>query len=305
MRIAISDCDLGIRGRNLKWEYFSGKVVWVVGAGGGIGEQLCYQLSHVGARIILSDLPKRIDHLDNIRNQFASPQSARIVGIDLMNAKSFKSVVEEASGAFGHIDILILAAGIGQLANFKHISQDVDLKVMEVNYGGPRELIRMVLQGMSQRKSGHIVAISSFSGKVGTSFNTSYTASKFALFGMLEGLKYELYKDNIHVTVVCPGAVDTELFDNLLMKDGVTVRETPGAETLLDPVKWVVMSPLRCAELILIAVSNQLEEVWIGKQPFLGFVYLRQYFPSIYGFISKYLDVVGRMGKPLEELENQ
>jgi hypothetical protein len=61
----------------------------------------------------------------------------------------------------------------------------------------------------------------------------------------------------------------------------------------------------RCAELILIAVSNQLEEVWIGKQPFLGFVYLRQYFPSIYGFISKHLDVVGRMGKPLEELENQ
>ena len=58
-------------------------------------------------------------------------------------------------------------------------------------------------------------------------------------------LHIKLYKDNIHVTVVCPGAVDTELFDNLLMKDGVTVRETPGAETLLDPVKWVVMSPLR------------------------------------------------------------
>merc|ERR1719229_545156 len=111
---------------------------------------------------------------------------------------------------------------------------------------------------MIERKSGHIVNISSIAGKIGGPLRTAYCGAKFALIGYMDSLRTEVTHYGLHITNVCPGSVQTEVSKNALKADGSSFGVT-------DSNIGNGVRVNRCAELILIGISNKLHEIWIAK----------------------------------------
>ena len=193
------------------------KVVWITGASSGIGEALSHELVNRGSKVILS--ARRTEELERVKKEIGKGDIA-ILRLDLEDGDSFAEATETARGFFGDIDILINNGGISQRGLVKDIHMDVDRKVMEVNYFGTIGLTKAVLPQMLRNKSGHIVAISSTMGKIGTPLRSSYGASKHALHGFFECMRPEVYEDNIKVTVICPGFIHTNITINALDAEG-------------------------------------------------------------------------------------
>jgi short-subunit dehydrogenase len=291
VRICLSDCDLQLRGSKLKPAYFDKKNVWVVGASGAIGEALCHRLSSLGTNLILSGLPNEMDRLESIRDSLERPQNVRILPLDLCDSESLPMKTQEAVKAFGHIDILLLTAGILQFGFFVGVPESIDRKVFEVVFFGQRRLIQTVLPDMMNRKCGHIVAVSSATGKIGNVLCTSYSAAKFALTGLLETLREEIHDSGVNITTVFPGGVNTPMLQAALLNDGKTLTGKNPVDTHLfkKRAKQYNMTADRCAELTLVAASNQYEESWMGKLPILPSLYLRQYCPWLYVVFYRHL----------------
>ena len=93
----------------------------------------------------------------------------------------------------------------------------MDEKIFAINYFGTIALTKALLPHFIKKQSGHLVVISSVVGKVGTPLRSSYAASKHALHGFFDSLRAEIYDDHIHVTLICPGFVDTNISINALV----------------------------------------------------------------------------------------
>ncbi|XP_064401240.1 dehydrogenase/reductase SDR family member 7-like [Halichondria panicea] len=271
-----ADADITLLSRTLDTRYFDNKVVWVTGASSGIGEELCYQLSRLGARLILS--ARSEDKLKVVRKGLAKPNQAKILPVDLSDPSATREATEKAKALFGGIDILINNAGVSTRSLFIDMQEPTHRRLMEVDLFAPWILTHDVLPGMLSSGFGHVINISSIAGKFSLSRRTSYSGAKFGLNGMMDALRCEVIDKNVHVTNVCPGPVKTAVAENALLSDGSTNNKK-------DPLIEGGMTVQRCAELTLIAASRQLYEVWISKHPYLILPYLAQYAPSLCKYI--------------------
>lgn len=136
----------------------------------------------------------------------------RIRNMDVTAADERLRVVEEICRDWGGVDILVNNAGISYRSVVEHMDADEEARQMETNYFSAMELIRLVLPGMRQRRSGRIINISSVSGMMAMPTMAAYSASKFALEGASEALWYELRPWNIHVTLLQPGFIRSDSF---------------------------------------------------------------------------------------------
>src|SRR5204863_2185868 len=109
----------------------------------------------------------------------------------------------------GAIDVLVDNAGIIQVGPLETMTQEDFRRAMNTHFWGPLNTTLAVLPEMRRRKTGRIVNISSIGGKISIPHLVPYSASKFALVGLSEGLRAELAKDGISVTTVCPGLMTT------------------------------------------------------------------------------------------------
>ena len=150
---------------------------------------------------------------------------------------------------------------------------------METNFFGTIALTKAVLPSMLEKKSGHIVVISSVAGKLGTPLRSSYSASKHALHGFFDSLRAETWKQGIHVTIVCPGFIRTNISINALTANG-----TP--QGTMDEAQKYGMTPQDCAEKIIRAREKNRAEVYIGGKEILG-IYLKRFVPGIFDMIIK------------------
>lgn len=188
--------------------FYDQKVIWITGASSGIGEALTYELVKRGGRVIVS--ARREEELKRVQQQ-AGSSNVYVLPLDLEATPTFSTKVQEAIGAFGHIDIMIHNGGISQRSLVKDTLPEVQRKVMEIDYFSYIELTRLLLPHLEQRQSGHIVAISSVMGKIGTPLRSAYAAAKHALHGYFDCLRTEVYKDNIKVTLIMPGYIKTHI----------------------------------------------------------------------------------------------
>jgi len=202
--------------------YFNNKTVWITGASSGIGEALTYELAKKGAKLILS--ARREEELKRVQQQAGAP-NIYVLPLDLEAAATFPSKVQEAVSAFGQIDIMIHNGGISQRGTVKDTLPAVQRKVMEVDYFSYIELTRLLLPHMQQRKTGHIVAISSVMGKIGTPMRSAYAAAKHALHGFFDCLRAEVWNDNIKVTLIMPGYIRTQVSLNAVTASGEKLNE--------------------------------------------------------------------------------
>lgn len=127
---------------------------------------------------------------------------------------------------------------------------------------------------MLKRKSGHIVVISSVMGKIATPNVSMYAASKHALHGFFDSLRGEVYRDNIGVTVVCPGYIKTNVSINAVTAEG-------SAHGKMDIGQEKGMLPEKCAAGILKAVAKGKDEFYIGGKELLAVTFSRL-FPATF-----------------------
>ena len=130
------------------------------------------------------------------------------------------SIVIDAWSCFGKIDILINNGGISQRSPIIETSIDVDRKLMEIDYLGTVALSKTLLPYFIKQQSGHYVVVSSLMGKFSSPFRSAYCGAKHALHGFFDALRLEHAKDNVNVTMICPGFVNTNVARNALTGDG-------------------------------------------------------------------------------------
>jgi len=237
-------------------ETFKNKVIWITGASSGIGEALAKAYAQAGARLILSS--RRTDALERVKASLALPEEKVLVlPLDLEQTNNFPELVQKAIAYFNRIDIVVHNGGISQRAKVQDAPLALDHKVMAINYFGAVALTKAVLPIMLQQQSGHLVVISSLVGKFGTPMRSAYAASKHALHGFFDSLRAEVWRDQIEVTIICPGYIRTNISLNALNEEGKSYNK-------MDKNQANGMLPEQCAALILKAVAAGKPEVVIG-----------------------------------------
>lgn len=259
------------------------KVVWLTGASSGIGEALAYELSKKGAKLILS--ARRKDELERVKGNCVSSAQAdiKILPLDLEKSDTLELTTEAAIQLFGHVDMLINNGGISQRSFVANTSLAVYRRLMEVNYFGAVALTLNLLPHFIQQQKGHFVTITSVTGLFGTPYRSGYAASKHALHGFFDSLRAEHDKDNIKVSLICPGFIRTGLSQSALTADGTPLNKMDAAQFKGKSAEW-------CARKIVAAIESNKQEVYIGGREVLG-VYLKRFFPRIFSTVIRKIAV--------------
>jgi len=194
----------------------SGKIALVTGASSGIGAALARELARQGAKVAL--VARRKDRLESIASELTQAgHEARAYACDIRDPDMIASTAAEVRDAWGEVELLINSAGYARHILFvDHDPADIQ-EMMLTNYMGTVHWIKQVLPAMRERKQGWIVNVSSFAGKIGQADEVAYSASKFAVTGLSEGLSQELAPMGIHVLCVYPTLVRTEMFTPEIM----------------------------------------------------------------------------------------
>lgn len=251
---------------------FTGKVVWITGASSGIGEATAYEFAKAGAKLVLS--ARRESELVRVKNSTGlAEEEVMVLPMDVVEINTFGEKVGQVIARFGRIDVLYNNAGISQRGSVADSDFKVYRDILEINFFGVIALTRAVLPYMLKQNSGRIAVTSSVSGKLGTPMRSGYCASKHALHGFFDSLRAEVWKNNISVTLVCPGYIQTEISKNALAADGSKHGRMDQNQANGMPVEVAARKIFR-------AIAYNKEEVYMGGFEILG-VYLKRFFPRI------------------------
>ena len=246
------------------------KVVWITGASSGIGEALAYALDKKNCKLIIS--ARRKEELERVASNLNS--ETLVLPIDLENTANAPSWIETIVNKFGRIDILINNGGIGQKSLAQETSEEVDRKIMEINYFGNVALAKAVLPVMKKQGGGKIVVITSILGKFGLPLLSTYAASKHALYGYYDSLRLELIGDRINIQLISPGFVNTNVTLNSLKGDGSKLNEN-------SPAQEKGMKTDLFANKVIRVMEGNKRHTYIGKKELLS-VPFRQFMPNTF-----------------------
>jgi len=258
---------------------FRDKVVWITGSSSGIGEATAYSFASEGAILILTAL--EADLLEKVAAHCMELGSPKAVALpfDL----SLKDQVEElaltAWNTFGHIDVFYNNAGISQRATTCDTAMNVINKVMDINYFAPVIMTKAILPLMIERGGGQLLVTTSINGRFGFPLRCAYSSSKHALYGFFETIQAEYYKDNIRVTIVCPGRVQTRISFYALEKDGKQHGK-------MDAGQAAGCTPEQAGRKIVRAAYRKRREVLVGRGE-LVMVYIKRFFPGLCARIAR------------------
>jgi short-subunit dehydrogenase len=178
----------------------AGSTVLLTGASGGLGRAIAEALDARGARLLLSG--RRVEALEELRAGLG--ERAEVLAADLADAGAVTELAERA----GAIDVLVANAALpasGSVLDFSPKQLD---RALDVNLRAPMHLTRALLPGMVERGRGHLVFISSLSGKVASTGSCVYSATKFGLRGFAAGVREDLHGTGVGATVVLPSFVE-------------------------------------------------------------------------------------------------
>ena len=228
------------------------KTAIITGASSGIGEATAHVLSEEGMNLVLA--ARREDRLNELKEKIESNGGkAIVVKTDVTERDQVDNMAQKAKDKFGSIDILINNAGLMPLSLMKNLHVDEWDQMIDVNLKGVLYCIAAVLPTMRDQQNGHIVNISSVAGRKVMPGSAVYSATKFGVRAISEGLRQELsHSDNIRITAIEPGAVDTELMDTITdeeMKDLVEESfgniKTLESEDIAESIRYAVLQPAR------------------------------------------------------------
>ena len=232
-----------------------GKVVVITGASSGMGEAAAKHLSALGATVVLG--ARRTDRIEKLAKEIQdNGGKALAFAVDVTQREQVKSLVAAGVEQFGRVDVILNNAGIMPLSTMDSLHVDEWDKMIDVNIKGVLNGIAAVLPYMKEQKSGQIINTSSVAGHKVFSGSAVYSATKFAVRALTEGLRMEVKPYNIRTTIVCPAAVKTELLEHITDADVKQANE--------DYVGAVGISPDSFARVVAFAIS-QPEDVDINE----------------------------------------
>ncbi len=189
-------------------------VVLITGASRGLGMALARHLLRLDRyRLVLTARESSLGRFGEAG--FSRLKDVWLLPLDVTKQLERIAVVEEVAEKWGGIDVLVNNAGIMTRAVMEHASETDHRVQFDVNFHAPMELSREVLPGMRARRWGRIINISSVGGMMAMPTMGLYSASKFALEGASEALSYEVRPWNVFVTLVQPGFINSDGFENV------------------------------------------------------------------------------------------
>ncbi len=189
---------------------FRGKVAVITGASGGIGRATALALAREGATVVLAARGRAglVELEDRIR---AEGGDAWSVEADVCDPAQVTALVDQTLRRAGRIDILVASAGRYGRRPVRDLDVDELERMMAVNFYGAARTVLAVLPHMVERGDGRLVVLSSVEGKKGLPPDGAYVASKSALTGLCEVLRFELRGTGVGLCLVLPGRVDTPM----------------------------------------------------------------------------------------------
>ena len=227
----------------------NGKVAIITGASSGIGEATAITLAKSGVKVAIG--ARRIDRLEELSKKIiAAGGEVLFQKLDVTKREECDNFAKAVLGKWGSIDILVNNAGLMPLSFFKNLKVDEWDQMIDVNIKGVLYCTGSVISHMKEKKSGHIVNLSSVAGRVVFPAGSVYCATKFAVAAFTEGLRQEFsVRSNIRVTSIEPGIVATELTDTItdeslqqFVENGKKM-ETLQAQDIANAILYAVDSP--------------------------------------------------------------
>lgn len=206
---------------------FEGKVALITGAARGQGRAHAIGFADEGANVAICDLGKddavesvpyglaSADDLDETAKLAEDHGAKTIVGrLDVRDGAALQAFADRVIAEFGHIDVLVVNAGILSFGALTEISEEQFTEVFDINVKGAWNTLRAVVPYMAERKYGRIVVAGSAGSLIGFPNMGHYCASKHALLGLTRSLALEQGKNNVTVNIICPAMVATPMVKN-------------------------------------------------------------------------------------------
>jgi NAD(P)-dependent dehydrogenase (short-subunit alcohol dehydrogenase family) len=262
----------------------SGKTVLVTGAASGIGKQTTLAFARRGANVAICDANE-----DGLRQTEADCRSlGRDViarRVDVANREEMRGFAELVHGRVEAVDILMNNAGVGLGGGFLDTALDdwdwiVGINFWGVVYGCHFFVPPMVARG----KGGHVVNVSSTAGFVATEPLTAYSTTKFAVFGLSEALRDELFRHRIGVTAVCPGLINTPITQTSRLRGPEGTAEA--RQRLIALYQRRNYGPERVAENVLRAIQRNRAVAPVAPEAWAMY-FLKRFAPSLVARINR------------------
>jgi NADP-dependent 3-hydroxy acid dehydrogenase YdfG len=232
---------------------FNDKITVITGAASGIGRCTAIAMGKLGCRLFLTDingngLKNTVDVITNAGGKVCLSRA-----FDVGDYQSMASFAKEIHEGYGPVEILINVAGIALFSQIEDIPHSDWEKVIKVNLWGVIHGLECFVPEMIRAgRGGHIVNVASAAGILGLPWHILYGGTKHMLVGMSESLRYDLRKHNIGVSVVCPGLVNTELVQTVVIH--ARTEETNKLRALAPKI---AITPEKVAESIVKAIRTR------------------------------------------------
>lgn len=206
----------------------SGKLALVTGGGTGLGLGIAHAFIQAGARVVITG--RREDVLQNACQQLGPMASCQVN--DIADLASIPVLVETIERQQGPIDILVNNAGINLKKHTLEVSDEEFQAIIQTNLVGLFALTREVAKGMTARKSGSVIMITSMAAMYGLSLVSAYAASKSAVLGMTRVLASDLSPHGIRVNAIAPGFIESPMLFKALNADPERKQKVTGRTPL-------------------------------------------------------------------------
>ncbi|WP_042162492.1 SDR family oxidoreductase [Paenibacillus gorillae] len=228
-------------------ENIKSKVVIITGASSGIGEATAKLLASHGAKVVLA--ARRAERLQQVVNEIhAAGGEALSFQADVTSSEDMNNLAQFANQKYGKVDVLINNAGVMPVSQLNELRVSDWDQMIDVNIKGVLYAIAGVLPIMREQQSGHVINVSSVMGHIVSPTSAVYSATKFAVRAIAEGLRQEESPvSGIRSTIIAPGIVDTEILGTITSPD---VAQTN------DIVRSMSISPDRIANAIAYAINQ-------------------------------------------------
>lgn len=190
--------------------FYTGKTAVVTGAGSGIGRVIALALADAGCKVMITDIvEERVNEVvDELKSKGAETKG---YVVDHSKREKVEKFAEDFFAEWGHIDILCSNAGVGGGGRFEEIPLEDWDWMLGVNLWGAIYMLYYFVPKMIEREQGSIMLTASDAGLYTIPCMSTYNTSKYAVMGLGETLRQELYIYNIKVSVLCPGFINTRI----------------------------------------------------------------------------------------------
>lgn len=215
-------------------------LVVITGASSGFGAEIAKLFNQSGFPLLL--LGRRVEKIQALPLNF---DNVMVEAVDVTDYQAFEASIKKAEAVYGPVDLLVNNAGVMLLGNVLNQDPKEWQTMMNTNVMGVLNGMQIVLPSMKDRKHGTVINMSSLAGKKTFTNHAAYVASKFGVHGLSETIREEVSKDNVRISLVAPGAAETELLTHVTDQGALT-----DYEAWKQSMGGITLNPVHVAETV-------------------------------------------------------